>query len=319
MKKIVFIVLLVLILVFLSLIYILIPEKISIVTYRSANCTLGGAERMILDINKWAAWWPEAMPGQVNSTNNSLRVFIFGNREYKPGIISINTIEVNIVYDNMLTKTEMMILTLSKDSVLLEWRSKETIASKNPVERIKQYLRTGKLKNNLDSLLTILRSFLEKKENIYGMNINEVKVKDSVLITTRFITSSYPSTTEIYSAVNKLKKYIAEQNASSNNFPMMHVVQIDSFHYETMVAIPVNRSLQGTDNMMTKRMVLGNILEAEIKGGETTVRSAMRQLENYKKDHRMESPAIPFALLVTDRSKEPDTTKWITKIYYPVY
>ena len=100
---------------------------------------------------------------------------------------------------------------------------------------------------------------------------------------------------------------------------MMHVVQIDSFHYETMVAIPVNRSLQGTDNMMTKRMVLGNILEAEIKGGGTTVRSAMGQLENYKKDHRMESPAIPFALLVTDRSKEPDTTKWITKIYYPVY
>jgi hypothetical protein len=28
--------------------------------------------------------------------------------------------------------------------------------------------------------------------------------------------------------------------------------------------------------------------------------------------------AIPFQSLVTDRSKQPDTTKWITNIYTPV-
>ena len=317
MKKIVFIILLALILIFLSLVYILIPKKISVVTTRFSNCTLNGAERMILYTNKWAAWWPGTIERQADS--NNLPSFIFKNHIYKPGIVALDNIEVSIIYNDVLTKTELVIVPTSKDLVELNWLSEEIITSKNPLERIKQYLRAGKVKNDLDSLLTKLRSFLENKENIYGVNVNEVRVKDSVLITTRFTTSLYPSTTEIYSAVNKLRKYITEQNAISNNFPMMHVDQIDSIHYETMIAIPVNKALQATDNMVAKRMVLGNILEAEIKGGEATVRKGMEQLENYKKDHDMESPAIPFALLVTDRSKEPDSTKWITRIYYPVY
>jgi hypothetical protein len=28
--------------------------------------------------------------------------------------------------------------------------------------------------------------------------------------------------------------------------------------------------------------------------------------------------AMPFQLLVTDRSKEKDSTNWITQLYYPV-
>ena len=29
------------------------------------------------------------------------------------------------------------------------------------------------------------------------------------------------------------------------------------------------------------------------------------------------SPAIPFESLITNRLEEPDTSKWVTKIYYP--
>jgi hypothetical protein len=66
-------------------------------------------------------------------------------------------------------------------------------------------------------------------------------------------------------------------------------------------------------------MVLGNILEAEVRGGEAAVQNGIEELENYKEDHEKTSPAIPFQLLVSDRSKEPDTAKWITRLYYPVF
>ena len=44
----------------------------------------------------------------------------------------------------------------------------------------------------------------------------------------------------------------------------------------------------------------------------------MKQMEQYVSDHKYVRIAIPFQSLVTDRMNEPDSSKWITKIYYPI-
>jgi hypothetical protein len=41
-------------------------------------------------------------------------------------------------------------------------------------------------------------------------------------------------------------------------------------------------------------------------------------MKAYMKDFKLTSPAMPFELLVTNRANEPDTSKWVTKIYYPI-
>jgi hypothetical protein len=66
-------------------------------------------------------------------------------------------------------------------------------------------------------------------------------------------------------------------------------------------------------------MALGNILVGEVKGGTYTVISGEQNLTNYVNDHKKMSPAIPYQSLVTDRLLEADTSKWVTKLYYPVF
>jgi hypothetical protein len=100
---------------------------------------------------------------------------------------------------------------------------------------------------------------------------------------------------------------------------MLNMKQVDSSYYEVMTAIAVDRELPTTNHFAAKFMLKGgNILEAEIKGGPYTIENAFNVLEIYRSDHNYTSPAIPFQLLMTDRVKEPDTTKWITKLYYPI-
>jgi hypothetical protein len=99
---------------------------------------------------------------------------------------------------------------------------------------------------------------------------------------------------------------------------MLHITS-DSGYFETMVAIPVNKVVPPKDNFLFKRMVPGKILVTEVTGGRYTTAHALKQLENYLEDNELQSPAIPFESLVTDRSRQPDTSKWVTKIYYPVY
>ena len=62
----------------------------------------------------------------------------------------------------------------------------------------------------------------------------------------------------------------------------------------------------------------GNILVTEVKGGKAEINKAYKQIMNYMADHSRTPPAIPFESLVTDRRNEPDSNKWITRIYYPV-
>ena len=62
----------------------------------------------------------------------------------------------------------------------------------------------------------------------------------------------------------------------------------------------------------------GNILVGETKGGRTATDSAIKAMEAYTNDHNHFSIALPFLSLITDRTKEKDSSKWVTKIYYPV-
>ena len=63
----------------------------------------------------------------------------------------------------------------------------------------------------------------------------------------------------------------------------------------------------------------GNLLEGEISGGFASIRKAFNEYENFIKDYAKTSPAIPYELIITDRTKERDTAKWITRLCYPVF
>jgi hypothetical protein len=42
-------------------------------------------------------------------------------------------------------------------------------------------------------------------------------------------------------------------------------------------------------------------------------------MRNYISDHQYADAAVPYQSLITNRVTEKDTTKWVTKICYPVY
>jgi hypothetical protein len=83
--------------------------------------------------------------------------------------------------------------------------------------------------------------------------------------------------------------------------------------------MPLNKKLPGTDSISVKQMLKnGNILVTEVTGGKNTIEYALKQIEKYISDHQRSIVAIPFQSLETDRLTVTDSTKWITKIYYPV-
>jgi hypothetical protein len=125
---------------------------------------------------------------------------------------------------------------------------------------------------------------------------------------------------EIDAMIQDLKKYIVQNNAIEKNSPMLNVLKLDSSHYEAMSAIPVDKALPRTNEFAPKFLLKGgNVLEAQVQGGPTTIENGLQEIEKFRSDYKYTSPAIPYQLLVTDRLKETDTTKWTTKLCYPVF
>ena len=289
-------------------IYIFIPARLAISNSLIVNSTLNSTGRIIIDSNKWKSWWPDT----------SASGLIYNNYKYSPSKGVFNAVEVIIHKNEQQVESRITVLPLNKDSVLLEWRA--VIENGNsPFARIGAYNKAADLKNDMAHLLSQLKTFLEKTENIYGTPVIKTKVKDTLLIVTLENFSSIPSTEQVYQLIDRLKAHARKENVPETGYPMLHFLQTGDTHFETMVALPVGRAPKEYGGVSIRRMVPGNILVTEIIGGPWTIRQSFRQLQNYVGDHRMISPAKPFESLVTDRRSESDTSKWVTKIYYPIF
>ncbi|MEI8073334.1 MAG: hypothetical protein WCH78_01195 [Bacteroidota bacterium] len=314
MKKIVAIVL-VTILAAIASIYIFIPSEIPVTKIAAVNATSAAGTRFLLNPEKWKEWWPSNDPG-ITSISKEVGFFYKG-AHHTPAKELFNGYAINTIFKGTALKGEIIYAQLGSDSVAFFWKYQYT-CSNNPIQRLQEYFMLKELKENTAEVLNSLKAFLENEEKVYGMKIKHSFVVDTILISTKAIFPSSPSIDQVYQMVYQLKKYVKQKNAKETGFPMVNVSILDKTHFQMMVALPVDRQLEETTLFSWKKMVAGKILIGEVKGGDARTKKAFAEMHNYVTDYQITSPAIPFISLVTDRKQEPDSSKWISRIYYPV-
>ena len=309
MKKWITIILL-LVIVLAGAVYFFIPTRENF-TYRvNAACKSDAATRLIINKDRWKNWWPGQ---QKNDT-----VYSYKHYDYKINTIYFNGFEATVTDGRNLVSGLLQVISEENNNTVLQWAT-NFVYSPNLVTRLLQYGQAGSIKTNIKSLLGSMKDYFDKEENVYGFKVTEQKVTDSSLISLKQKFSHYPTTQEVYSMINSLKGYINKKGGEAINPPMLNVHTDDSVNFETMVAIPVKKDLPSEGIFQQKKMILGNILVAEVKGGASAVAKDEMELRNYLNDFRRSSPAIPYQSLVTDRLRESDSSKWVTRWYYPVF
>lgn len=297
-------------------IYLFIPNVIHFKRFVTVNATHDGLYRSLLSNKDWSDWWP----GNVLSGRSSEPVL---NYEYKKNTYRIT----GSGYSNLLlamsgnhftSKSTITVIPHKMDSLSLRWDA-VIPTSIYPIKRLQIYFASQKLKKDLGSISNKMASHFSNPQNIYHIKIQNELVKDSFLVSTSDQSKTYPTTNDIYNLITKLKDFLSSQSAVEKGFPMLNISEKDSTTWLIRVAIPTDKVLENSSDISFKRMLgLGKILMTEIKGGPETVKKAFDQMGNYVNDYHYSSPAIPFLSLVTDRTKEPDTSIWKTRIYYPV-
>ncbi len=312
MKKLLLIVI-ALILLAIAAIYILIPGKITIARTIIVPANREALLRKMENEESWKRWWP----GNTHGTDTAVTYLLKGI-SFKPRAPLALSVPMSVDSKDFVTSAEFTFFPYTVDSTGIHIETTVSV-SNNPVKRVRQYIECGKLAKDFTDILESVKSTYSRIVNLYDFDIQKKSVVDSILISTFEEIKGYPSADKIYELIDKLKGYIKKNGAGETGFPMLHINAVDSVNYRVKVAIPVNKKLPGSGDISYKWMLGGgNILITEVKGGHDEINKAYKQILNYITDHNRIAPAIPFESLVTDRSKEPDSSKWITRIYYPV-
>jgi hypothetical protein len=287
----------------LGAIYWLIPSRVIVLGFATVECNFPATKRFVFEEKNWSAWLSANSSASNGYSHRIINTF-FSNTDI---IIS----KKKEVY-----QTSFVIIPYNIDSTGIEWRD-TLLTGNNPFTRISQYVNARRLKKHIDTVMASLTSFLNDKTRVYGVNIKKERVTDRPLLATRQVTTTYPEPSDAYRLIALLRDYARKQGDTCSGPAMKNVTRIDSTHFELMVAIPTNTYLKGTNEFIPKGLVGGNPIATEFTGGEASISNAWKGIRQYKEDYRLSSPAIPYELMITDRQKEPDTAKWVTKIVYP--
>lgn len=308
MKKIFFAILVLLILAF-SIIQFLIPARIRITGSNNIELSPLSLQRGITNSENWKHWFPgELKAGSYTDKEITIT----------PIQKNISSIKIKVlIKDASFTGSIGNLSAANEEKLFYSLEADEE--STGPVSRIGQYLKAKKIKKHLESVLEKMQTFLTDNKNIYGFPLQMGKVKDSTLISAKINTPGYPQTKEIYALIDELHKYIDQQNGIIRDSAMLNIFPLQGNEHQVMIAIPLLRDIPSTERFTIKKMILGNLLQTEVKGGPYSIQKGEEALQNFINDYRRESPAIPFQSLITDRRKVTDTSLWVTRLSYPVF
>jgi hypothetical protein len=309
MKKLIVVLAVLIILITIGL-YVFIPSRITIHRSLKAKINREGLVRRLSNSSTWAEWWPgkSSAPGRFDLDG----IIYFAA---PPKNLSI---PIDMETANWNGHTELTLIAVDTGSTILDLETSVNVPV-NPFRRIPVYSNSKKLESGFDDILKAIGHTYATIPALYDFDIRKEKVVDSILVSTSGEVKGKPTIAQVYALIDELKAYIKKNDATETGYPMQNIYTSDSVNYLIRVAIPVNKRLPDSGKFRYKWMLGGgNILITEVKGGQSRIDQAYAQIHNYVADFQRIAPAISFESLVTDRRVEPDTAKWITRIYYPV-
>ncbi len=116
----------------------------------------------------------------------------------------------------------------------------------------------------------------------------------------------------------KIQELIKKNGANIIGAPMAITLAWDSLSWDFEAAIPIDKEIKGTDKVQIKQSYSGKVIFLSYTGPYEKTYKAYTELENYKKEKGYSDNGGPWEVYITDPGSEPDTSKWITEIYFPV-
>ena len=112
--------------------------------------------------------------------------------------------------------------------------------------------------------------------------------------------------------------FISEQGIEPTGAPRSIVHKFEPESVVMEIAIPVGDSIAVPDSLTLGKIPAGRALKMKHRGNYMNLSNTWDAFEDYNAANQVVPRWYPYEVYVTDPGTEPDTSKWVTEIVYPV-
>lgn len=165
--------------------------------------------------------------------------------------------------------------------------------------------------------LSLLKDRAEKM-HVYTYNVLEKNIEPLTIATIHEKVKMSDIEKTIGADYGAIMEYIGKNGAKCTGSPMAITYSYDSLSWEFEAALPIDKEIPSTDKIKVKKSHSGKTVYAIYQGPYNKTYGVYTDIEAYIKENNLTIAGGAWETYITDPSAEPDTSKWITEIYYPI-
>ena len=167
---------------------------------------------------------------------------------------------------------------------------------------------------NLDSLIMNLTE--EKPKANINPQIQEVKKKYYLSIRTE--SSMQEMGQKMGETYGRLMQFVKERYIECAGYPIVIWYNLESDILEYECAISTQNAAEGEDDIKSIHNYAGKAVVINHFGSYDKSHESWSKIDTFITEQGLEKNGNPWEEYLTNPIKEPDTTKWLTKLYQPV-
>ena len=176
----------------------------------------------------------------------------------------------------------------------------------------------SEIQKNTAQSFANMQSHLEGVKN-YSVEIKEVELEPMVYLGIREPMPKNPAEIgpKMGALYGEIGMYIQKYKIEFADMPLT-VYFIDGEDVEVECGIPIADDNPGNNRVVRRETAGGKTILAIHYGDYTELETTHVQLMNYIADNELTTSGNLWEQYITDPGQEPDTSKWITHVYYPI-
>lgn len=319
------------------LISLFLPSKVHVERSRVIEAPVDVIFNQVNNLKKWRNWspWLSIDPNmKINykgpeSGKGASYSWVSDDKQVGNGRLSILK---SVPHDTIIIEMDFMENGKSKGSYFFQEQDKgvkvtwtmDSDMGLNPIGRwfglFMDKMVGPDFENGLANLEKVAK--LESKASTLSqpLKIESISVASTPVLTIRRKSTPAEISRTLGQSYIEILTFIRMNNLKQTGPPFAIYHTYSDLEVDMEPGIPVEKlPVQTAGNIKASKMAKGKAVVADFYGPSEQTGKAHQEIEKWIKANNKKVMGSPWEVYVTDPGVEPDTSKWLTKIYYPIF
>lgn len=206
---------------------------------------------------------------------------------------------------------------VENDGVRLAWSSVWDLGN-DPVKRWVGFFRREKMKTKLGTDLQFLNAVSLAVKNSNQYIVEKAQLEPFLFASMRQKVSMNEISIKMAEMYGQISEYLAEENTTMSGMPFAIYHLMNEIEIDLECGLPIPAEIRDGKGVRSGSFPTTKCAIVDYYGDYMNLESGHEAIQNWIQVHGFSITGAPMEVYLSDPGTEPDPSRWLTRIYYPV-